>query len=79
MPCSRTQTGLNGDCTPYHPIRSRSDHRKTCPCNEYPLKPHFSIEELGCGGVIPILFLFCSKHRLWVHVRTSRIYVLEQN
>ena len=25
--------------------------RKTCPCNEYPLKPHFYIEKLGFVGV----------------------------
>ena len=25
--------------------------RKTCPCNEYPLKPHFYIVKLGYAGV----------------------------
>ena len=31
--------------------------RKTCPCNVYPLKPHFYIENLGFAGVY-LLFLF---------------------
>ena len=25
--------------------------KKTCPCNEYPLKPHFHIVKLGYAGV----------------------------
>ena len=31
--------------------------RKTSPCNEYPLKPHFYIEKLGFAGVY-LFFLF---------------------
>ena len=31
--------------------------RKTCPCNEYPLKPHFYIVKLGFAGVY-LFFLF---------------------
>ena len=31
--------------------------RKTCPCNEYPLKPHFYIEKMGYAGVY-LFFLF---------------------
>ena len=31
--------------------------RKTCPYNEYPLKPHFYIEKLGFAGVY-LFFLF---------------------
>ena len=31
--------------------------RKTCPCDEYPLKPHFYIEKRGFAGVY-LLFLF---------------------
>ena len=31
--------------------------RKTCPCNEYPLKPHFYIAKLGYAGVY-LFFLF---------------------
>ena len=66
--------------------------KKTCPCNVYPLEPHFYISKLGYTGVyLFFLFLlqnidcgyslepprhtyfsyFCSKHRLWVHVRTA--------
>ena len=30
---------------------------KTCPCNEYPLKPHFYIVKLGYAGVY-LFFLF---------------------
>ena len=33
------------------------DIRKTCPCNEYPLKPHFYIVKLGYAGVY-LFFLF---------------------
>ena len=31
--------------------------RKTCPCNEYPPKPHFYIANLGYAGVY-LFFLF---------------------
>ena len=31
--------------------------RKACPCNEYPLKPHFYIAKLGYAGVF-LFFLF---------------------
>ena len=31
--------------------------RKTCPCNEYPLKPYVYIEKLGFAGVY-LFFLF---------------------
>ena len=31
--------------------------RKTCPCNIYPLKPHFYVEKLGYAGVY-LFFLF---------------------
>ena len=31
--------------------------RKTCPCNVYPLEPHFYIAKLGYAGVY-LLFLF---------------------
>ena len=31
--------------------------RKTCPCNIYPLKPHFYMEKLGYAGVY-LFFLF---------------------
>ena len=31
--------------------------RKTCPCNVYPLKPHFYIVKLGFAGVY-LFFLF---------------------
>ena len=43
--------------------------RKTCPCNEYPLKPHFYLVKLGYAGVcIPIFLIFGPNHRFWVHV-----------
>ena len=31
--------------------------RKTCPCNVYPLEPHFYIAKLGYAGVY-LFFLF---------------------
>ena len=45
----------------------------TCPCNLYPLTPHFYILKLGFTGVyvIFLLFLFALKHSLWVLVRTA--------
>ena len=30
--------------------------RKTCPCNEYPFKPHFYIAKLGYAGVYLYFF-----------------------
>ena len=45
--------------------------RKTCPCNEFPLKPHFYIEKLGFAGVYLFFLFFAPKHRLWVLVRTA--------
>ena len=31
--------------------------KKTCPCNVYPLEPHFYMEKLGFAGVY-LFFLF---------------------
>ena len=45
--------------------------RKTCLCDEYPLKPHFYIEKTGVCRSIPINLIFDPKHRLWVLVRTA--------
>ena len=58
--------------------------RKTCPCNVYPLIPHFYIAKLGYGEVYLFFFIFAPKHRLWVLVRTASprrfaIYVLKKN
>ena len=62
--------------------------RKTCPCNEYPLKPHFYLVKLGFAGVYLFFLIFAPKHRLWVLVRTASprrfkrvpaIYVLSKN
>ena len=36
---------------------SKKTIRKTCPCNEYPLKPHFYIVKLGYAKVY-LFFLF---------------------
>ena len=38
-------------------IMSWINIRKKCPCNEYPLKPHFYIVKLGYAGVY-LFFLF---------------------
>ena len=32
--------------------------RKTCPCDVYPLEPHFYIETLGFAGAYLFLFFF---------------------
>ena len=39
------------------PIGILADIRKTCPCNVYPLEPHFYIAKLGYAGVY-LFFLF---------------------
>ena len=44
----------------------------TCPCNVYPLTPHFYIVKLGLTGVY-IFLIFALKHRLWVLVRTASL------
>ena len=44
----------------YYPVTFFCDIypiRKTCPCNEYTLEPHFYIAKLGYGGVY-LFFLF---------------------
>ena len=43
---------------------------KTCPCNAYPLEPHF-YSKIGLCRVIPIFLIVAPKHRLWVLVRTA--------
>ena len=45
--------------------------RKTCPCNVYPLKPHFYIGKLGFAGVYLFFLIFDPKNTLWVLVRTA--------
>ena len=52
--CVMVFKSLNGQAPDY----LSSLIRKTCPCNEYPLKPHFYIEKkLGFAGVY-LFFLF---------------------
>ena len=43
---------------------------KTYLYNFNPLKPHFYIEQLGFTGVHYFSY-FCSKHRVWVLIRTA--------
>ena len=46
----------------------------TCPCNVYPLTPHFYIVKLGfTGWGIHFFLFFALKHRSWVHVRTASV------
>ena len=45
--------------------------RKTCPCNEYHIIPHFHTVKLGYAGVYIFFLNFAPKHRLWVLVRTA--------
>ena len=40
-----------------NPFRSSTCIRKTCPCNEYPIKPYFYIVKLGYAGK-NLFFLF---------------------
>ena len=43
----------------------------TCPCNVYPLTPHFYIVKFGFTGGIHFFLIYALKHRLWVLVRTA--------
>ena len=45
--------------------------RITCPCDLYPLTPHFYIVKLGFTGVYIFFLIFALKHRLWVLVSTA--------
>ena len=45
----------------------------TCPCNVYPLTPHFYIVKLGFTGVFIFFLIFALKHRSWVLVRTASL------
>ena len=42
----------------------------TCPCNVYPLTPHFYIVNVGAYRGIHYFLTFALKHILWVLVRT---------
>ena len=44
-----------------------------CPCNVYPLTPHFYIEKLGFTGVFVIFSFFALQHKLWVLVSTASL------
>ena len=44
-------------CKPHPPGEKLMSIRKTCPCNVYPLEPHFYIVKLGYAGVY-LFFLF---------------------
>ena len=43
-------------------VKEVSSITKTCPCNKYPLKPHFYIVKLGYAGV-ELFFLFLLQNR----------------
>ena len=45
----------------------------TCPCNVYPLTPHFYIVKLGFYRGIHFCLIFALKQRLWVLVRTASL------
>ena len=55
--------------------------RITCPCDLYPLTPHFYIVKLGFTRVFIFFLIFALKHRLWVLIfeRVPKIYVLSKN
>ena len=46
--------------------------RITCPCNKYPLKPHFYLVKMGFAG-IHLFFLFLVQNRLWVLVSSHNV------
>ena len=49
--------------------------RKTCPCNVYPLEPHFYIAKLGYAGVYLFLARLHEVHRAIVVTSVVRVYV----
>ena len=51
-------------------LPSRKCITKTHLYNSDPLKPHFYIVKLGLHGCTFFSY-FCSKHRLWVFIRTA--------
>ena len=51
---------------------------KTCPCNVYPLEPHFYIAQLGYEGVY-LFFLFLLQNINCGFYRVPTIYVLTKN
>ena len=51
------QTSVSTVCVTGATFRKIAAIRKTCPCNVYPLEPHFYIEKLGFAGVY-LFFLF---------------------
>ena len=54
--------------------------RKTCPCNVYPLEPHFYIAKLGYAGVyLFFLFLLQNIDCGYSLERIPTIYVLSKN
>ena len=57
--------------------------RKTCPCNIYPLKPHFYIVKLGFAGVYLFFLFFLQNidcgYSLEPPRRVPTIYVLSKN
>ena len=69
LPCDRNITMPNG--LPSYTRDTFSCITKTCPCNVYPLKPHFYIVKLGYAGVHLFFLIFAPTHRLWVLVRTA--------
>ena len=46
--------------------------RLTCPCNVYPLIPHFYIVKFRFTGVCSFFLFFAPKHRLWVLLEPPR-------
>ena len=74
---------LSGYCRRFQIKELSSDIRKTCPCNVYPLIPHFYIAKLGYAGVY-IFFLFLLQnidcgYSLEPPLRVPTIYVLSKN
>ena len=49
-----------------------------CPCNVYPLTPHFYIVKQRFTGVF-IFSYFCSKNKLWVLFRTEAVLTCTHN
>ena len=59
---------------PYHSVCIT----KTCPCNVYPLEPHFYIAKLGYAGVY-LFFLFLLQNIDCGYSLEFTIYVLSKN
>ena len=73
------KTHTSGPYLPEHLNPRRGLIRNTCPCDSYPLTPHFyNYNKIGVYRGIHNFLIFALKHRLWVLVRTASLSSLRR-